>query len=132
MFLARTRPRLLALTLSALSLATNGCGGRTTLPTWCQAGENCVDALMLDAPKGTLRETQGCIWLAADGNEYRVYWPAGYTAQTTPLVVFNAHGVPVAKEGDEIAFALRDAGDTDSCGHSGSVVVSFGDIPEAT
>lgn len=87
---------------------------------------------MIDAPKGILREAQGCIWLAAGGNEYRVYWPAGYTAQTTPLVVFNADGAPVAKEGDEIAFALRDTGDTDACGRSGSVVVSFGEIPRPT
>jgi hypothetical protein len=91
-----------------------------------------VDALMLDAPKGTLREAQGCIWLAANGSEYRVYWPPGYTAQTAPFVVFNADGAPVAKEGDAVAFALRDEGDTDSCGRRGSAVVSFGDIPRAT
>lgn len=84
---------------------------------------------MIDAPTGTLHELNGCISLAAEGRQFRIYWPPGYSAESAPLRVYNGNGVAVAREGDQIRFALRDQGEADACGRSGTVVVSFGQEP---
>lgn len=55
-----------------------------------------------------------------DGQEVRLQWPSGYSAQFRPFVVFDDRGREVARDGDRLQ-AGRDGphdGSPDQCGRA--------------
>jgi hypothetical protein len=115
-----------------LMMSVAACSPSVTLPTWCRAGANCVDAGLIDTPQGVLHRRGDCIWLDANDTEYAILWPPNYTAFVAPFTVLNASGKTVAVEGSRIGFnPLSGRSDTDGCGRSHWAAVSFGAEPDA-
>lgn len=59
--------------------------------------------LIIGRLSGSLYTLEGdSIWLEYEGSGkvFRVIWPHGFSAQLDPIVLFDANGVAVAKEGD--------------------------------
>lgn len=66
------------------------------------------------------------MWIVTDGREYRVTWPAGYTAEFNPMVVFDERGRVVARAGDTLHFLIQsDVGEPDACGRVNVAQVAF-------
>jgi hypothetical protein len=103
--------------------------GRIALPDH----EPCVVAnatLCVDtgtAMFGTLHERDGCISILRDnGEEARIVWPFGYSAQMSPLAIFDNTGRLVAQGGDRLRGdgAGPFTGSPDSCGRGTYVVLN--------
>jgi len=55
-----------------------------------------------DAFDGVLRLDQPCLYLAGDGVDLNLLWPAGYSLRGSPPVVTRADGAGIAKVGDAL------------------------------
>ena len=85
----------------------------------------CVDAG--HAILGTLYEGGGCIWSVLDnGDQVRLVWPYGYSAQMNPFVVFDNNGQSVLQAGDRFLAGGSGpfVGDLDTCGRQSYVVLN--------
>ncbi len=100
----------------------------TEAPFVCPTGQMCV--LTGHAVFGTLRSADGCIWMVIEGSgqEVRVVWPNGYSASYDPLVIRNAAGREVARDGTVLHADGwgPTIGAADGCGRTSSVSVVDG------
>lgn len=55
-----------------------------------------------NAFKGVLQVKQSCVYLAQDGLDLNILWPAGYTLRGSPPVVIRDDGTAIATIGDSV------------------------------
>ena len=119
--------------LVLLGACSSSASSRYELPTWCTSG-SCVGIPADPARAGTLHASGACVWLDVDGQRARVLWPAGFTGQRDPFVVFDPRGREVARDGSAIRTQMLgpEAVGADACGLAASINLYFADIDGPT
>ncbi len=106
-------------TLSACGSSDAGSGESFPLPT-----SEPAEIGMLAEIKGVLEADaeNNCVWLRVPepyddtgDTKLSIVWPAGYTARTDPIRIYEANGELVATEGDEIRMGGGIGGPGDRC-----------------
>jgi hypothetical protein len=110
-----------------------GAATRHDLPTWCNGGP-CL-GVPADIPRtATIHGSSSCIWLEIEGQRSAILWPAHYTAELQPLIVYDDSGNEMAKEGDVLATVMLGPiqTDRDACGLTSTVQLYFDKFSDPT
>ncbi|MFE3457594.1 hypothetical protein ACFXKD_08605 [Nocardiopsis aegyptia] len=92
---------------AAVALIAMGCSGSAgelaVLSTGATADEGSGEAQLAGTLSGTVADGTACFSVtSADGGEFLVSWPEGYSALDDPLRLLDETGTTVATDGDDV------------------------------
>jgi len=106
---AALRAIAVGLLLGTVAACGTGRGGTTAsaqpypVPTSSWApGDLSLRALARGTLEGGVVRGAYCVWLATNGGQSPIVWPAGYHVRRNPLKLLNSQGAVVASGGDSI------------------------------